>query len=396
MTTERLYYTDSFLREFDATAVSCDPQEDGRWQVRLDRTAFYPTSGGQPHDTGRLDHAAVVDVVEREEDGEILHITDRAVSLGPVHGSIDWDRRFDHIQQHSGQHLLSAAFLKLFDFPTVSFHLGREISTIDLDAPSVVPRHVEEAARLVNQVVFEDRPVTVTFRESEELSALGVRKQVERKGTLRVVEIESFDVQPCGGTHAARVGQVGPLLVRKLERQKQYWRVEFVCGRRALREAHADFEALGAAARQIGCGMGEVPAMVVRMLDERKAAHRELAQVAARLAELEAAALLASGQNPIVHAFDQADPAFLRQVASLLAARPGMRALLAGRSSRQFVFAQAKGLAGDMNRLLRETVAAAGGKGGGSKDFAQGTVPESANIGEILTRAREVLIREPS
>ncbi|HVB32884.1 MAG TPA: DHHA1 domain-containing protein [Patescibacteria group bacterium] len=393
--TERLYYTDSFLREFEARAVSCNSR-GGCWEVLLDRTAFYPSSGGQPHDTGRLGEADVLDVFERETDRELLHVTDRPVPAGPVHGAIDWERRFDHIQQHTGQHLLSAAFLKLFGFPTASFHLGREISTIDLDAPGVVPRHLQEAADLANRVVFEDRPIAVSFREREELAALGVRKKVEREGALRIVEIEGFDLQPCGGTHAARTGQVGPLMIRKLERQKRYWRVEFVCGGRALRDARADFETLGAAARQIGCGMAEVAAMAAKLLDERKAAHRDQARLAGRLAELEAKALAAGGERRVVHAFEHADTAFLRQVAARLTAEPGVRVVLASRDARQFVFAQAKGSAGDMKKLLGETLVAAGGKGGGSNDFAQGTVPESANIDEVLARAREWLEGEKS
>jgi alanyl-tRNA synthetase len=172
--TERLYYTDSFLREFDATVVSCQSVK-GRFEVVLDRTAFYPTSGGQPHDTGKLGEANVTEVFEREEDHEVVHVVDATIPPGPVQGSIDWQRRFDHIQQHTGQHLLSAAFLKLFHFPTVSFHLGREICTIDLDAPSVVQRHLEEAERLACRTVFDDLPIAVSFREKEELAGLGVR-----------------------------------------------------------------------------------------------------------------------------------------------------------------------------------------------------------------------------
>lgn len=393
--TERLYYTDSFLREFDARVIACEPRGENQWEIRLDRTAFYPTSGGQPHDMGRLADAAVLAVLEREEDREILHITDRAIASGPVHGWIDWERRFDHLQQHTGQHLLSGSFLKLFGFATVSFHLGIEFSTIDLDAPTVVPRHLGEAAGLVNRIVFEDRPIRVSFHDREELAALGVRKQVDREGKLRIIEIDEFDLQPCGGTHAARTGQVGPVMVRKLERQKQHWRVEFVCGGRALRDAGEDFETLSAAAREIGCGMAELPAMVKKLLDERKTAHREKSLLGGRLAELEARALLAQGGRTVVHAFDRGDAAFLRQVASALAAEPGVRTVLASREVRQFVFAQAKDAAGDMRRLLGETLIAAGGKGGGSKDFAQGTVPESANIDEILAQAQRLLKSQP-
>ena len=291
--TERLYYTDSFLREFDAQALECKPAGE-RFEVVLDRTAFYPASGGQPHDTGRLGEAEVLEVFERE-DNAVVHVTDRAVARGPVRGAIDWERRFDHIQQHTGQHLISAAFLELFRFPTVSFHLGRDVSTIDLAAPSVVPRHLEEAERLANRAIFEDRPVRVSFASAAQLAEAGIRKAVERAGLLRVVEIEGFDRQPCGGTHAQRTGQVGLLLLRRLEKQKQNWRVEFVCGFRAWRVARRDYAALGEAAGAISCGLPEVPAMVAKALEERQAAQRERQRLLERLAEMEARTLAASG-----------------------------------------------------------------------------------------------------
>ena len=248
--TERLYYNNSFLREFDAQVLACEPEAEpnaARWRVRLDRTAFYPTSGGQPFDTGRLGAAAVVEVIDGEHD-EIIHFTDQQVPVGAIHGTIDWPRRFDHMQQHTAQHMLSAAFIELFKFQTVSFHLGREISTIDLAAPSVTPRQLEEAERRVNEIIFDDRPIAVRYGTADELAAQGIRKKVDREGTLRVIDIDGFDRQPCGGTHLARTGQTGMLLTRKCERQRQNWRVEFVAGWRALAAARADFAAL----RQIG------------------------------------------------------------------------------------------------------------------------------------------------
>ena len=385
--TERLYYTDSFLREFDGQALECRPAGE-RFEVVLDRTAFYPASGGQPHDTGRLGEAEVLEVFERE-DNAVVHVTDRAVARGQVRGAIDWERRFDHIQQHTGQHLISAAFLELFRFPTVSFHLGRDVSTIDLAAPSVVPRHLEEAERLANRAIFEDRPVRVSFASAAQLAEAGIRKAVERAGQLRVVEIEGFDRQPCGGTHAHRTGQVGLLLLRRLEKQKQNWRVEFVCGFRAWRVARRDYAALSEAAGAISCGLPEVPAMVAKALEERQAAQRERQRLLERLAEMEARTLAASCGGRVEHVFEDADAGYLRLVAARLAAQPGTRALLGTRAGGHVVFAQSAGMAGDMNALLRETLARAGGKGGGSKDFAQGMVPDAARLEEILRSARE-------
>ena len=225
--TERLYYRDSFLREFDARVVSCEKAGE-RWKVVLDRTAFYPTSGGQPHDTGKIGGAPVVEVADAEE--HVVHYLSAEVAPGPVRGEIDWARRIDHMQQHTGQHLLSAAFIELFKFQTVSFHLGKETSTIDLEAREIVPRHLEEAERRTNEIIFDDRVVSVTFGTAKELAEAGIRKKVDREGILRAIEVEGFDRQPCGGTHLARTGQAGLLLIRKVERRRELWRVESQCG----------------------------------------------------------------------------------------------------------------------------------------------------------------------
>jgi len=401
--TERLYYEDSFLREFEAEVLSCEavrPEgsrgaENARWQVVLDRTAFYPTSGGQPHDTGTLGGAAVVEVLERD-DKTVAHLTDKQVPAGPVRGAIDWERRFDHMQEHTGQHVLSATFLELFKFPTVSFHLGREVSTIDLAAPGLDARLMEQAERRANGIIFEDRAVRVSFGTAQQFAEAGVRKAVEREGILRAIEVEGFDRQPCGGTHVARTGQIGLVLLRRCERVKQNWRVEFVCGNRAARAARSDLETLGEAARQLSCGLAEVPAMVRRALEERQAGHRARQVLQEQLAEVEALMLLATemrageaGTPRVVRrVFAEADADYLRLLAAKLAAEPSVQALLASRAGGHMVFAQTAGLGADMNALLREGLQAVGGKGGGTKDFAQGSVPDGGALEGLLNRAQ--------
>jgi len=396
--TERLYYHDSFLREFDAQVLSCEPAGE-RWQVVLDRTAFYPTSGGQPFDTGTLGDARVLEVIDRQSDDTVLHITDRALASGPVHGRIDWERRFDHIQQHTGQHLLSAAFIDLFAMQTVSFHLGRDISTIDLAAPTVGSQHLEAAERRVNEIIFEDRPIGIRFGTAEELATAGIRKQVQRAGTLRAIEVESFDRQPCGGTHAARTGQVGLLLLRKSEKVKGNWRVEFVCGFRALRAARLDAALLGEAARLLTCGATEVPSMVERALDERQATHRARQRLTEELAELQALMLLATDRRAgkagrpgvVCKVLGDQDPTYMRMIATKIVGQPDMRVLLATREG-HVIFAQSNGLDADMNALLRECLAAFGGKGGGTRDFAQGTVGKESDVARLLDQALARLI----
>ena len=389
--TERLYYRDSFLREFDARALSCEPEGD-RWKVLLDRTAFYPTSGGQPHDLGLLGGAPVIEVADAEE--KIVHYTSAAVEIGPVHGQIDWSRRIDHMQQHTGQHLLSAGFLELFDFPTVSFHLGRETSTIDLQAASIVPRHIEQAERRTNEIIFEDRVVAVRFGTAEELEREGVRKKVDRQGILRAIEVEGFDRQPCGGTHLARTGQAGLLLTRKLERRRDSWRLEFVCGLRALATARADYCTLNQAASLLSCGLPEVPQMLEKLTDERRSQHSTVKRLEERLAEHEARALLAA--NPpsapdaphrIIAALEDATPDYLRLLAAKIVSEARAVALLASRSTGHVAFAQSKGLQSDMGVLLRQSIQRFPGKGGGAKDFAQGTISDAAQVGAFLAHA---------
>lgn len=395
---ERLYYDDSFLHEFDAQVLACEP-EAARWRVRLDRTAFYPTSGGQPFDTGHLGAAAVVEVVDGEN-GEITHFTDQPVAAGAVHGTIDWPRRFDHMQQHTAQHMLSAAFIELFKFQTVSFHLGRGISTIDLVAPSIAPRQLEEAERRVNEIIFDDRSIAVRYGTAEELAAQGIRKKVDREGTLRVIDIDGFDRQPCGGTHLARTGQAGMLLVRRCERQKQNWRVEFVAGWRALAAARGDFVTLRQAAEHLGCGIAELPENVRKIQEERRTSQHDAKKLTERLAELEAADLLArhtesshDGKHRIiVFIFDDAAASYLAILAAKIVATPNIRVILASRAATAIVLAQSAGLDGDMGALLRELLAPVGGKGGGSKVFAQGSVTDAATVEGIVNAARARLL----
>jgi len=391
--TERLYYRDSFLREFDAQVISCE-KEGERWKVVLDRTAFYPTSGGQPHDTGKLGNVPVIEVADAEQ--KVVHYASAEVPVGPVHGVIDWPRRIDHMQQHTGQHLLSAAFIELFGFQTVSFHLGKELSTIDLDTPAVKAEHLEKAERRVNELIFEDKPVVIRFGTAEELIEAGIRKKVEREGILRAIEVEGFDRQPCGGTHLERTGQAGLLLIRRLERRRDQCRVEFVCGFRALAAARSDFSTLTQAASLLSCGLGEVPAVLGKLIEDRRVQHGAVKRLEERLAEHEARPLLASQPSTgalrlISSALEEATPSYVGLLAAKLVAEANVVALLASRASGHVVFAQTKGLPHDMGALLRDTLKQFGGKGGGAKDFAQGSVLDAAKAADVVAHAKKML-----
>jgi alanyl-tRNA synthetase len=393
--TERLYYHDSFLREFDAQVISCE--KDGeRWKIVLDRTAFYPTSGGQPHDTGKLGDVPVIEVADAEH--KVVHYASAAIPVGPVHGVIDWPRRIDHMQQHTGQHLLSAAFIELFGFQTVSFHLGKEISTIDLDTPAVKAEHLEKAERRVNEVIFEDKPVMIRFGTAEELAEAGIRKKVEREGVLRAIEVEGFDRQPCGGTHLERTGQAGLLLIRKLERRRDQCRIEFVCGFRALTAARGDFSTLTQAASLLSCGSAEVPVVLGKLIEDRRVQHGAVKRLEERLAEHEARELLAShpvtgagSLRVIASALEEATPSYLGLLAAKLVAETNVVALLASRASGHVVFAQTKESQHDMGALLRDALKQFGGKGGGAKDFAQGSVADAGKAADVIAQAHKSL-----
>jgi alanyl-tRNA synthetase len=416
--TERLYYHDSFLREFDAKMVSCEREGD-RWRVILDRTAFYPASGGQPHDMGRLEDTEVLEVSDavpevaplspaephRDVTSEVVHYTSAAIPVGPVHGKIDWNRRMDHMQQHTAQHLLSAAFIELFGFQTDSFHLGRLSSTIDLSAPAILPRHLEEAERRTNEIIFEDREVVVRFGTAMELAEAGIRKEVEREGVLRAIDVEGFDRQPCGGTHLARTGQAGLLLIRKLERRRDSWRIEYVAGNRALAATRSDFATLTQAASAMTCALPEVPARIAKWSEERRTQHSSIRKLEERLAQHEAREMLAtqatkSSESPRVvsSVLEDATADYLGLLAAKLVAQANVTALLASRASGQVLFAQSKGLPSDsstkisdLGKLLRETIQEFGGKGGGSQDFAQGSIPNANDAPKVVQRAQDLL-----
>ncbi len=379
------YYTDSYTLQFDAHIVAVETH-DGRPAVLLDPGYFYPTSGGQPHDTGELRRGdavvRVIDVVEREGDAAILHVLDRPLSPGPVAAAIDRDRRLDHMRHHTGQHILSQAFIRVAAAETVGFHLSHQSVTIDLDRADLSAAEIDAAEALANEVIWADGPVSVRFVTLAEAAALPLRKTPPgRDGRLRLIDIDGFDLTACGGTHVARAGEVGLVKIARTERRGATTRVEFLCAGRAL----ADYRARQDVVRQLGelltTGAAELPAAVARLQDELKAARAELKQREAALLALEAAQLSAeAGQHGaarlVTRVFAGRSPDELRRLASAIAGTEGTVALLglAGERS-HLVFARSADAPGDMGALLRPALAALGGRGGGSPTLAQGGGP---------------------
>lgn len=425
--TERLYYQNSFLYNFTASVESVRELADGRSALLLDRTAFYATSGGQPFDTGwvgfvsaeseepaGLPKLRVSEVIEEESTGKILHIVENpagnlAAQLAlplRVRGFIDVERRQDHMQQHSGQHVLSAAFLRLFDAPTLSFHLGEESCAIDLDIASLSSAQLEQAERLANRFVWEDRQVMMHEVTPEQARQIGVRKipdaeRVANYETLRLIEIRGVDVCACGGTHVKTTGQIGNIQLRKSERVRQGMRVEFVCGARALRFARKDFQVLTEAAALYSSPLWEVPAQSAKLIDSGNAAQKQQQKLLVELAGLTAQQTLA--RTPLEHgrkivaefAADRSLEFVKLYAQKLIAAEANVIALLgAGQGAPALVFAQSLGAqscgsAFDAGAELKAIVSAAGGRGGGTRELAQGGVPSADLIPELIARAAQ-------
>jgi alanyl-tRNA synthetase len=390
--TDRLYYTDPYATDFDATVLGAH-QHENRPAVTLDRTAFYPSSGGQPFDTGTLGEARVVDVIDG--DAAILHVLDRAIDPGPVHGRIDWNRRFEHMQQHTGQHVLSAAFDRLLGARTESFHLGSASATIDLGR-EVSPKDIERAEDEANRIVWEDRPVHIRFADAEEAARLPLRKEPAREGRLRLIDVEDFDISACGGTHVARTGAIGLIGVTGWEKLRGGTRVEFVCGVRALRAHRALRDTVAASVRLISVLPTELPSGIERMQAEAKDTKKRLKDLQTRLATFEAAVLAdlaapVGEHRMVIAALDGWDPTGLKTIATAIAERPGHAAvLLGGPAPFAIVVARSAGVGIDCSAVLRALTGRFGGKGGGRPDLAQGGGLQGT-ADEILAAVRGTL-----
>jgi alanyl-tRNA synthetase len=399
-TSERLYYSDSFLRTFTGTVTDVRELADSRgepvWQLSLDRSAFYPTSGGQPFDTGQLsatlpDGTALklpVEQVEEDEQAAVWHFVRKPLPAGAhVEGQIDWERRFDHMQQHTGQHLLSAVFWRRLQAPTISFHLGESTSTIDLAGGPMAHESLEQVERIVNEIIAEDRPITtrlVSRGEAEVMQATGeLRKLPDIQGTIRLIDIADCDKNACGGTHVRSTGQIGGLLVRTVERVTRGVRVEFVCGSRAIRSARADFAILRETSALLSTGAKELAPTVGRLLIEGKANARERQKLREELAVFQAASLamqepIENGLRLVVRAWKDRDREYVKLLASRTASAASRTAVIFSANDadpvRVFV-ARSSDLNFNCGQILREALARLGLRGGGSADLAQGEVP---------------------
>jgi alanyl-tRNA synthetase len=382
--TERLYYTDPYLNEFDARIVGVR-DVNGRAGIVLDRTAFYPSSGGQPFDTGTLGERRVIDVIDDE--AEIVHVIEGPAPEGAVAGRLDWPRRFDHMQQHTGQHVLSAAIDQVCGVRTESFHLGPVSSTIDL-ARELTIAEITSSEDLANAVVWEDRPVAIKFVDAGD-AGLQLRKESARTGTLRIIDVEGFDVSACGGTHVARTGAIGIIAIAGWERLRGGTRLEFRCGSRALRAHRLLRDTVAAGGRLLSTGFEELPTAIERLQDDGKELRRRLKDLEGRLAGYEADAIAAHavevrGFRVVAEAVPDADMNAIKTIAQGVVSRPGhIAVLLTATSPASVIVARAADVPVDAARLLKQLTTHFGGKGGGRPELAQG--------GGLMARADEIV-----
>jgi alanyl-tRNA synthetase len=399
--TTRLYYNDAYTTTFKANIIERFQYRDSLGIV-LDQSYFYPTSGGQPHDLGALNDLPVTNVMVRPEDNAVAHIIKGEIWSDAVTGQIDWSRRFDHMQQHTGQHILSQAFLKAAEAETVSFHLGNDYATIDINNSGLNPAHIEKAELIANQIIWENRPITARFIDKEEANALPLRKIPDvEDDQLRIIEIADYDMTACGGTHVAHTGEVGLIKIVKLERRKEELRIEFLCGRRALKDYRQKNRIVNQLANELTTGYAEIETSVVRLRDEVKQARRLLKQQLAHSLSIEAEHLLRNGTKKgetviVAEQFSGRDLAEIRMLANQIAQHPNSIALIGTVDpTTQLIFSRAEDAPGEMNQLIKMALQVLGAKsGGGTPKFAQGGGPpaDKERMTQALQRALRLLV----
>jgi alanyl-tRNA synthetase len=394
--TERLYFDDPYRTEFEATVVR-SVEVDGRPGVILNQTCFYPTAGGQSCDRGFLEDIAVVDVLERN--GEIVHVVESLRDLERVHGRIDWKRRFDFMQQHSGQHVLSQSMLQVLGAETVSSHLGEEASSIEIGREDLTNAEARIAEEFANTIVFENRPIKTYFVSPDEVAKLPLRKIPPHRGRLRIVEVEGFDYSACGGTHCRWTGEIGLIKVGRWERIRKNVRLQFRCGARALADYRSKSETVETLADHYSARAAEVLNLVMKQAEENRDLRRKLRSFSQRIMELEIQALLAEavpcGDIKLVQAiFDHRPLDEMKSLALQIANRERAVVLLGNRADKgQLAFACSEGLPYRMNDLIREACARLNGRGGGESRLALGGGPLAEKVEEAIQSVAACIVK---
>ena len=393
----RLYYQDAYLTSFEGRVIEQFAIDDS-WGVILDRSAFYPASGGQPHDAGTLNGVSVQDVLEREEDKAVVHLLGRKLTDERAVGEVDWTRRFDYMQQHTGQHILSHVFEALLDAETVGFHLTEDALTVDIAHEPLTPEEWQMVEDRANALVFADRPVVARFMNRDEVVRLPLRKPPTVAGPIRIVQVGDSDYSPCGGTHCRSSGAVGLILMRKIERKGTGMRVDFVCGGRALRDARSKNRLVNDVSAALSVGDFELADAVCRLQNELKTSQQELRHANEDLLEFKTGELLGgaeeyAGVRVVRTVLSGGGPAMAKHLAVRLMEHPGIVAAVAytDGSSVQLTLSRSDDVPIDVRPVLKEACRLIGGGGGGQPHMAQGGGPRVDQIERSLDQAIQSL-----
>jgi alanyl-tRNA synthetase len=405
MTTKRLYYTDSYTTRFDATLLEVIEHE-GRPALLLDQSYFYPTSGGQSNDLGTINDWPVVDVVSGEG-GVIYHLLAALPDPQPapvsIQGEIHWSRRYDHMQQHSGQHLLSQLFYRLYKMETVSVHFGEQESTLDLDAATVTPAELARAEEAANDLVYQALPISAYFVSDAELARVPLRRPPKVSGEIRIVEIHEYDYSACGGTHVHTTAEIGPLKLVRQERRRGQTRITFLCGKRAIADYVRKHDLLTQAAAVYSTDIAQVPELMMRAQEQVKTLQRQVDELSTQLLTYEVEGIAATAtaigdRQVVIQSWADRPVDAVKTLANLLQERTNNIALLAttvgGKAT--VIFARSADVDVHMGNLLRDALKAFGGGGGGRPEFAQGGGVAVEQVAELLEFAKTRLLEGQS
>jgi alanyl-tRNA synthetase len=400
MEINKLFYQDSYIQTFKSKATKQAQDENGLWYIVLEETAFYPTGGGQPFDTGTINNIPVVNV--EEVDDEIRHYLESPIldSIGIIEGKINWERRFDHMQQHAGQHILSAAFEELFDYKTVSFHLGEEILTIDLDIQELTESEASEVESRANQIILENRLIETIWVTQEELSQYPLRKQTKVTENIRLVIIPEFDYNGCGGTHPSSTGQVGAIKILDWEKQRKKIRLRFICGNRVLKQFHIKNHILTQLTQLLNAPEQGMIQSLERLLESVKKSDRQLEEARETLLRYEAMELMDSqldlnGRSVISKVLYNRSMKEIQLLARIITnSTSGVIVILISESETQLQIVTARGSLQQisMKALLADILPTINGRGGGNEDMAQGGGDLVLTGNDLLEKAINTLL----
>jgi alanyl-tRNA synthetase len=386
MREQKLYFYDSYVVEFQANIIEVIPYMD-KYAILLDKSYFYPESGGQPADLGTINGTEIEYVTE--ENGYILHVTKNQLSTGPANCQINWIHRFDNMQQHTGQHILSACFYKLYSGETSSFHIGKDSSTIEIDVESFDSDMIEKIEALSNHIVFNNTPISADIVDKQDLAAFPLRKQPQVESNIRIITIKDCDCSPCGGTHVGNTGEVGLIKIKRLEKLKNSYKFEFVCGNRALKDYTNKNYLVNKLSSHLSTPEQEIESAYLKVAEDYKYLQKQLSQLRSEVVsydvqQLQQNALNINGTMVISKVFENRDFSDVKLISQALISSPSTIALLATKGQNcQLIFARSENIDTNMNNLLKTILPLLKGKGGGSPKAAQGGGTGDAEVALI-------------